>query len=169
MHHALVYTGSMTPTTPWLSEQEQQLWRSWLALGSALPAVLHRELQADAGLSLPDFDVLVQLTESDGGRLRVSELARSLGWERSRLSHHVARMERRELVTREDCVDDGRGAFVVLAPAGRAAIEQAAPHHVRTVRRVFLDPLDEHDVAELSRLVSRLLERVTGEPVSPTA
>jgi DNA-binding MarR family transcriptional regulator len=159
----------MTSSTPWLSAQEQQLWRAWLALGSALPAVLHRELQSDAGLSLPDFDVLVQLTESDGGRLRVSELARSLGWERSRLSHHVARMERRDLVTREDCVDDGRGAFVVLTPQGRAAIAQAAPHHVRTVRRVFLDPLDEHDVTELHRLVTTLLERVTGEPVRPTA
>src|SRR3954468_1707072 len=100
MHQLVRYTGGMTASTPWLSAEEQHLWRTWLALGAALPAVLHRELQADAGLSLPDFDVLVQLTESDGGRLRVSDLARSLGWERSRLSHHVARMERRGVVAR---------------------------------------------------------------------
>ncbi len=148
-------------STPWLSEQEQHLWRSWLALAAALPVALHRELQADAGLSLPDFDVLVQLTEADDGRLRVSELARSLTWERSRLSHHVARMARRGLLSREDCEDDGRGAFVVVTPHGRAAIEEAAPHHVRTVRRLVLDPLTDHDRAELARLLGTLLERVT--------
>ena len=149
-------------STPWLSAQEQHLWRSWLALGSALPAALHRELQADAGLSLPDFDVLVQLSESADGRLRMSELARALGWERSRLSHHVGRMERRDLVAREKCADDGRGAFVVLTPAGRRAIEDAAPHHVRTVRRLVFDPLDDRDVADLDRIVTTLLGRVTG-------
>lgn len=154
-------------STPWLSAEEQRLWRGWLALASALPAVLHRELQADAGLSLPDFDVLVQLSESDDGRLRVSELARSLAWERSRLSHHVARMERRRLVAREECADDGRGAFVVLTPQGRSAIEAAAPHHVRTVRRLLFDPLDDHDVAELARIVTTLLERATELSTGP--
>ena len=149
-------------STPWLSAQEQHLWRSWLALGSALPAALHRELQADAGLSLPDFDVLVQLSESADGRLRMSELARALGWERSRLSHHVGRMERRDLVARDECAGDGRGAFVVLTPAGRRAIEDAAPHHVRTVRRLVFDPLDDRDVADLDRIVTTLLGRVTG-------
>ncbi|HEU5241551.1 MAG TPA: MarR family winged helix-turn-helix transcriptional regulator [Ornithinibacter sp.] len=148
-------------SSPWLSPEEQHLWRSWLALTSALPAALHRELQADAGLSLPDFDVLVRLSESHDGRLRVSELARVLGWERSRLSHHVARMERRDLVGHEDCPDDGRGAFVVLTPTGRRAIEDAAPHHVRTVRRLVLDPLDGRDLADLSRIVTTLLARVT--------
>ncbi len=148
-------------STPWLSAEEQHLWRSWLALTSALPAALHRELQADAGLSLPDFDVLVQLSEAADGRLRVSELARALGWERSRLSHHVARMQRRDLVAREECEDDGRGAFVVLTPTGRHAIEDAAPHHVRTVRRLVLDPLDGQDVEDLSRIVATLLAQVT--------
>ncbi|HET9022482.1 MAG TPA: MarR family transcriptional regulator [Ornithinibacter sp.] len=147
--------------TPWLSAEEQRLWRGWLALNAALPAALHRDLQADAGLSLPDFDVLVRLTEADDGRIRVSELARSLSWERSRLSHHVARMQRRGLVDREDCVDDGRGAFVVLTDAGRRAIEAAAPHHVRTVRRLVFDALEEGDVAVLTDLVERVLARVS--------
>lgn len=148
-------------STPWLSSEEQRLWRSWLALTSALPAELHRELQADAGLSLPDFEVLVQLSEADDGGLRVSELARALAWERSRLSHHVGRMQRRALVVREECADDGRGAFVVLTPQGRSAIEAAAPHHVRTVRRLLFDPLDDRDVAELTRLVTTLLAGAT--------
>jgi DNA-binding MarR family transcriptional regulator len=149
--------------TPWLSPDEQRLWRAWLALGSGLSAALHRDLQADAGLSLPDFDVLVRLTDTEDGRVRVSELARALGWERSRLSHHVTRMERRGLVARDDCVDDGRGAFVVLTDSGRAAIEEAAPHHVRTVRRLFVDELSADEVAMLGPVLERLLARVAAD------
>ncbi|WP_392544318.1 MarR family winged helix-turn-helix transcriptional regulator [Oryzobacter telluris] len=149
--------------TPWLSPDEQRLWRAWLALGSGLSAALHRDLQADAGLSLPDFDVLVRLTDTEDGRVRVSELARVLGWERSRLSHHVTRMERRGLVARDDCVDDGRGAFVVLTDSGRAAIEEAAPHHVRTVRRLFVDELSADEVAMLGPVLERLLARVAAD------
>jgi DNA-binding MarR family transcriptional regulator len=145
---------------PWLTEQEQRLWRAWLEVGSGLSAALHRDLQASSGLSLPDFDVLVRLTEADEGRVRVSELARLLGWERSRLSHHVTRMERRGLVVRDDCVDDGRGAYVVVTPEGRRAIEAAAPHHVRTVRRLFVDELTPDEVAALTPVLERLGARV---------
>ena len=101
----------------WLTDDEQRLWRDWLAVSSLLPAALHRALHADAGLSLPDFDVLVVLSETDGARLRVSELAAALTWERSRASHHLSRMERRGLVTREECEDDGRGWFVEIGRA----------------------------------------------------
>ncbi|WP_377644811.1 MarR family winged helix-turn-helix transcriptional regulator [Oryzobacter terrae] len=145
---------------PWLTAPEQRLWRAWLELGSALSAALHRDLQASSGLSLPDFDVLVRLTESTGGRVRVSELARLLDWERSRLSHHVTRMERRGLVARDDCVDDGRGAFVLVTPEGRRTIEQAAPHHVRTVRRLFVDELTTEEVDVLTPVLERLVARV---------
>lgn len=155
--------------TPWLSADEQRLWRGWLALNAALPAALHRDLQADAGLSLPDFDVLVRLAEAEAARVRVSELARALSWERSRLSHHVARMERRGLVAREDCADDGRGAFVVLADAGRGAIERAAPHHVRTVRRLVFDALDEGDLEVLTAAVERMFAKVSEELGGATA
>ena len=148
---------------PWLSPEEQRLWRAWLALGSGLSAALPRDLQADSGLSLPDFDVLVRLTDTADGRVRVSELARVLGWERSRLSHHVTRMERRGLVVRDDCVDDGRGAFVVLTDRGRTAIEEAAPHHVRTVRRLFVDELTADEVAALGPVLERLLARVAAD------
>lgn len=144
---------------PWLTAGEQRLWRAWLDLGTALPAALHRDLQS-SGLSLPDFDVLVRLTEAEEGRIRVSELARGLEWERSRLSHHVTRMERRGLVERDDCVDDGRGAVVVLTDAGRAAIEAAAPDHVRTVRALFVDELGAGEVEVLTNIVERLLARV---------
>ncbi|WP_130294687.1 MarR family winged helix-turn-helix transcriptional regulator [Pseudonocardia sediminis] len=130
-------------------------------------ARLHRQLQADSGLSLADFDVLVQLTDRarDPGeqpRARVLELAESLQWEKSRLSHHLSRMQRRGLVAREDCPDDGRGAFIVLTDDGRRAIERAAPRHVETVREVVLDRLTAEEVRVLGDIAERVLDGLDG-------
>jgi DNA-binding MarR family transcriptional regulator len=146
----------------WLTIENEQLWRGWLRLNALLPAVLHRELQADADLSLPDFDVLVQLTDSPEGQVRVSDLARGLNWERSRVSHHIVRMERRGLVSREECSDDGRGAWVVLTADGRNAIERAAPGHVATVRRVLFDALTPDEVSVMTGVVDKVLQGLEG-------
>ena len=123
-------------------------------------SVLHRELQSDVGLSLPDFDVLVHLTDNPEGRVRISELARGLHWERSRLSHHITRMARRGLVSREDCSDDGRGAWVVLTPEGLAAIESAAPAHVETVRELVFEALTREEIEVLATVVDKVLARL---------
>lgn len=155
----------MSTEVPWLSDDEQRVWRAWLRLSTVLPAAIHRELQADSGLSLPDFDVLVQLTDRAEERVRVTELSRSLNWERSRVSHHVARMERRGLVAREECDDDARGAYVVLTDAGRQAIRRAAPDHVRTVRRLVFDALDDADLAALDVVIGKLLAAADGTGV----
>ena len=111
----------------WLTAEEQRVWRRWMTLNAQLSATLQRELQDDAGLSTQDYEVLVHLTDNPEGRMRVTDLARLMQWERSRVSHHVTRMERRRLVQRVECAEDGRGAFVVITQQGRAAIEQAAP------------------------------------------
>jgi DNA-binding MarR family transcriptional regulator len=150
----------MASDTPWLSDQEQHVWRGWLRLNAELSAVLQRELQDDAGLSMSDFDVLVHLTDDPHGRVRVTDLARLLLWERSRVSHHVTRMERRGLVERAECAEDGRGAFVAVTPAGRAAIEQAAPGHVRAVRRLVFDALSSEEVVRLGSVVDKVLARL---------
>ena len=144
----------------WLTEAEQCAWRRFLLAHGRLATALGRQLQGQADLSLADFEVLVALSESQDGRLRPSALGRAVEWEKSRLSHHVARMERRGLVRREECPTDGRGAFVVLTDAGRAAIEAAAPGHADLVRRLVFDGLDDHQVAELSDICGRILERV---------
>ncbi|PSK93002.1 MarR family transcriptional regulator [Haloactinopolyspora alba] len=146
--------------TRWLDDEEQHAWRSYLRMNKLLEAALARELQADSQLSLPDFEVLVHLTDVPDARLRVSALARSLQWEKSRLSHQIARMARRGLVTREECPDDGRGAFVVVTPDGRRAIEEAAPPHVETVRQLFFDVLTDDDVKALTVLSERVLDRL---------
>ena len=159
----------MTDEPSWLPADTERLWRHWLRLNALLPAALHRELQADAGLSLPDFDVLVQLTDSPEHRVRVSDLARGLHWERSRVSHHVTRMERRGLVAREECRDDGRGAWVVLTEQGQAAIEQAAPAHVATVRRLVFDALTPDEAGVMAGVVEKVLARLEGDAVETSS
>ena len=150
----------MSSDVRWLSAEQQLLWRGWLRLNAQLSTTLQRELQDDSGLSMPDFEVLVNLTDSDEGRVRVSDLATQMLWERSRLSHHVTRMERRGVVQRVDCPSDGRGAFVVITPEGRKAIEGAAPGHVDAVRRLVFDGLQDDEVATMSALVDKLLARM---------
>ena len=151
----------MTRTEPrWLAPDEQRAWRQWLALTTRLPARLNRQLQADSDLSLADFDVLVQLTDVPAGRLRVGELGAALGWEKSRLSHHLGRMERRGLIAREDVAADGRGSEVVLTPAGRGAIEAAAPAHVAAVRALVFDGLDAGQLRALIEVTGAVLARL---------
>ncbi|MFP5019486.1 MarR family winged helix-turn-helix transcriptional regulator [Pseudonocardia phyllosphaerae] len=127
---------------------------------SRLQAELHRRLQAESGLSISDFDVLVALTDRPDERCRVMELATTLDWEKSRLSHHLARMQKRGLVTREDCDDDGRGNYVVLTDAGRDAIVAAAPGHVETVRELVFDAVGEDDVDAMARIADAVLDRL---------
>ena len=145
----------MTSEVRWLTVEEERVWRRWLTLNAQLSATLQRELQDDAGLSMPDFEVLVHLTDSPEGRVRVTDLARLMQWERSRVSHHVTRMERRRLVQRVECAEDGRGAFVVITPPGRAAIEQAAPGHVNAVRRLICDALSPEEIDAFAAIIDK--------------
>ena len=144
----------------WLTEEEQRAWRGLLRMTSQLNARMSRQLQDDYGVSLPDYDVLVVLSEPPAGRRRVFEIADALAWEQSRVSHQLARMQRRGLVARQECQSDARGAFVVLTESGRAAIERAAPAHVETVRQLVFDGLSRDQVAALTAVTSHVLERL---------
>ncbi|MEU8175796.1 MarR family transcriptional regulator [Microbispora hainanensis] len=144
----------------WLDADEQRAWRAYLRMQGRLTARLNRQLQADSGLSLADYDVLVHLTDREEGRLRPYELQRDLEWEQSRLSHQLTRMQRRGLVRREECADDGRGAYVVITEEGRRAITAAAPGHVETVRGLFFDGLTRDQVTALERLATDVLDRL---------
>ena len=149
----------------WLDEREARLWRTWLRLNQELPSVLEEQINRDAGLSGADYAILVPLSEAPDGMLRSRELGRQILWDRSRLSHHVSRMEQRGLVGREECVEDGRGAMVRMTDAGRAAIEGAAPGHVAATRRYFFDLLTDGEVDTLTSVFERVLanlDRRTG-------
>lgn len=127
--------------TRWLNEHEQELWRGWIAASMLLPDRLSRDLQELHGLTGTDYQILVELSESPDRRMRMSTLADRTLLSRSRLSHQIDRMSRSGLVERETCTDDGRGTFAVLTDHGWAAIVEAAPDHVESVRRHLLDQL----------------------------
>lgn len=125
----------------WLDEREAKAWRALQSMQLRLTGALSRDLAASSELSYPDYGVLVALTDQPEGRMRLFELASALGWEKSRLSHQVARMAERGLVAKERCVHDRRGWYVVVTDEGREAIAEAAPRHVETVRRLVIDRL----------------------------
>jgi DNA-binding MarR family transcriptional regulator len=126
----------------WLTADEQRAWRAYIRAETLLNAQLNRQLQADSGLSLREYEVLVQLSEAPGGKLRPFQLGLALEWEQSRLSHMLARMTRRGFIARQGCPGDRRGTVVALTRAGRAAIESAAPGHAAAVRRLVFDQMD---------------------------
>jgi len=141
----------------WLTADEQRAWRAYLRAGSLLTTRLNRLLQAECGLSLPEYEVLVQLSETPEGKLRPFQLGLALDWEQSRLSHMLSRMSRRGLVARQDCAGDRRGAEVVLTAAGRAAIEAAAPGHVAAVRRLVFDRMDSEQATVFGQVFGDIL------------
>jgi DNA-binding MarR family transcriptional regulator len=141
----------------WLTADEQRAWRAYLRAGSLLTARLNRLLQADCGLSLPEYEVLVQLSEAPRGKLRPFQLGLALDWEQSRLSHMLSRMGRRGFVVRQDCASDRRGAEVTLTAAGRAAIESAAPGHVAAVRRLVFDQMDREQAVAFGQVFEAIL------------
>jgi DNA-binding MarR family transcriptional regulator len=146
--------------TRWLDEGEQRAWRAYLRMYGQLAARLNRQLQADSGLSLADYEVLVLLTDVPEVCTRPFEMQRRLQWEQSRLSHHLTRMQRRGLIERRECDEDGRGALIVLTDAGRRAIEAAAPGHVEAVRSLFFDGLTRDQIEMLEKLATRVLDRL---------
>lgn len=151
------------PAPAWLDDTESAAWRGMIGLLNHLPAQLNRELQRSCGLSMADYEVLVRLSEADDQRLRPFQLSERMQWEKSRLSHHLKRMQQRDLVCRQDCADDARGDYVALTEHGRQRLETAAPHHVDHVRRYLIDGLDQHQLRALTEISEHVLERTRGE------
>lgn len=143
--------------TRWLDDQEQAVWRSYLAATRLLAAQLDRELQQDSGMPHTYYEILVRLSESPDRTLRMSQLADASDSSRSRLSHAVARLEENGWVVRESCPTDRRGAFARLTDAGFAALAAAAPAHVESVRTHLLDPLTPEQVRRLGEISEAIL------------
>jgi DNA-binding MarR family transcriptional regulator len=133
-------------------------------MNSLLPAALNRELQQDSGLTLPEYEVLVQLSETPQRRLRPFQICEALNWEQSRLSHQLTRMERRGLVSRRECEADGRGAFVELTAAGADAIGAAAGRHVEAVRRLVFDRLSDAQRAAFEDACAAIVTGLSEQP-----
>jgi DNA-binding MarR family transcriptional regulator len=153
------------PTEPhWLDAREDRAWRAFLHAHHQLNACLNQHLLHDSGLSEADYEILAVLSELPEGRMPSQEMGILLRWEKSRLSHQVRRMQERGLVAREPNPADGRSAMIVLLPAGRRAIEDAAPEHLRNVRRHMIDLFTPAELDTLAGLNERILRRLAGEP-----
>ena len=153
------------PTEPhWLDAREDRAWRAFMHAHHQLNACLNQHLLQDSGLSEADYEILAVLSGLPEGRMPSQEMGTLLRWEKSRLSHQVRRMQKRGLIAREPNPADGRSAMIVLLPAGRRAIEDAAPEHVRNVRRHMIDLFTAAELDTLAGLNERILRHLAGEP-----
>lgn len=144
----------------WLTAEEAAAWRGLLLMNQLLLAQIERDSLADANLSGADYAVLVTLSEDETHQVRMSEMAARMTWSKSRLSHQVARMEKRGLVERQSCGEDGRGQWLTLTSVGLETIQRAAPAHVESVRRHFLSVLTPEQIATLGQLSKAVIDHL---------
>ena len=143
------------PTKP-LSPQELRVWHAFKVMGEEVLARVGRDLAVSAGLSGPEFGVLSRLASIGKGEMRQQDLARSMGWDKSRLSHQLTRMQERKLVER--CEAEKRVVLVVLTKQGREKLEAARPIHAESVRRNLLGRLSAEQIATVVRVSNILIE-----------
>lgn len=131
------------------TREQLRIWRDYIETAQALSTRLGSRLQSESSLSTGDYQVLLALTEAPKHTLRSSELATLIGWERSRLSHHLGRMEKRHLIRRVPCADDVHGVDVTATESGRAAFRSGSVPHLRAVRELFIEALTPEQLAHL--------------------
>lgn len=144
-----------------VSPRELQVWRTYIETSGRMGTFLG-SLLAESGVSASDYPVLLVLSEARGQRLRSSALAEHLGWERSRLSHHLGRMQARGLISRENCATDNRGAEIVLTAEGAIQLRRTLPAHMRAIRDHFVEVLSPAQLEALgaaSAALARHLDR----------
>lgn len=145
--------------TRWLSESEQRAWRTHLDVSRLLTYQMEKDLQP-FGLTINDYEILVNLSESDDRRMRMSDLAGATLQSKSRLSHQITRMENAGLVRREHCDTDKRGLFAVLTEHGWTTMREVAPHHVDSVRRHFIDLLSPEGLEDLRAALAPIADHL---------
>ncbi|GAA3544126.1 MarR family winged helix-turn-helix transcriptional regulator [Amycolatopsis ultiminotia] len=147
-----------------LDAGQQQLWNTWMRAHRLLVREVDRRLQAEFGISKAEFSVLVTLLHAPGQQLRVQELADSLGWEKSRVSHQLTRVENRGFVVRAEGGASGRRTGIGLARKGRRLAEQALHGHARAIRECFFDPLTPEQAGAILSWSEQLIDRVESPP-----
>jgi len=154
----------MTANTKWLTEDQQQVWRAYIALTRRLEESLARRMQDDSDLAIGDYLILMLLSETEGRRMRMSELADATVYSRSRLSHAVARLEDLGWVRRTKAPTDGRGTYAELTDEGFAVLAAAAPDHAAAVLEFFFDPIGDAGCTALGELLGAIDDRLDREP-----
>lgn len=138
------------------TREQLRIWRDYIETANALRTRLGARLQSESSLSAGDYQVLLALSEAPQHTLRSSELATMIEWERSRLSHHLGRMEKRQLIRRVPCADDVHGVDVIATESGRDAFRTGSVPHLRAVRELFIDALTPEQFAHLDGISTAL-------------
>lgn len=147
---------------PWLSIEQQKIWRAYLLASALLTDRLADDLRPYE-IDLQEYEVLMELSETHGQQLRMAELARRAHQSRSRMTHTVARLESRGLVERVHCTEDRRGVVARITPTGFELLERAAPRHVMAVRRFLVDAVAPEDFKALGRVMHGVLTALDAE------
>ena len=152
-----------------LTDDDWAVWDAFYTMRRRLDRALELRLHAQSGVSAAEYEILVGLGRSVDRRLRVRDIAEQIGWEKSRVSHQVTRMERRDLVRRSDCSTDGRGTWVELTADGRRAMLTATRGHTAAIGEYFVAALGS-DAAALHSFSHRVLDAIGGDasPDAPT-
>lgn len=148
------------PESVTLSSAEQATWAAFYAMSRRLDRALDVQLQRDYGLSASEYEVLLAINLSPERQLRVTAIALAIGWEKSRVSHLVTRMEKRGLVTKTECPSDARGSWIGLTTSGRRSVLGAIRGHTEAVRRYFFDMLTPADAAAIESLSGRVVDAI---------
>ncbi|MGY0491721.1 MarR family winged helix-turn-helix transcriptional regulator [Streptomyces sp. WG-D5] len=152
--------------TPWLTDEEQCAWRTHLEVNRLLNYQLEKDLQP-FGLTMNDYEILVNLSEAEDLRMRMSDLAAATLQSKSRLSHQITRMENAGLVRRENCESDRRGLYTVLTDHGMETMRKVAPHHVASVRSHFVDLVSPEELGHLRQALSPIAEHLRSQRGKP--
>jgi DNA-binding MarR family transcriptional regulator len=156
--------------SPWLSPSQQRAWVAFVRVQLRMNHEINRQLQRDSGLSLADYHVLNALSHIPDHKPQVTDLAAFIGWERSRLSHHLRRLCDRGLTKRVQSEQDGRATDAVLTEKGMSAIVSAAPGHTALVRRLFFDAFPDELVSPFTTALENVeaaLKRDSSLPPFP--
>ena len=143
-----------------LNASQQRTWLNYMRVYHRLEYEMNRQLLADCGLSLSDYTVMNALSQAPGRRRQLTALASTIGWERSRLSHHLQRMTDRGLVERVRSQTDRRAVDVVLTAAGWDTLRAAAPLHAARVRTLFFSDIDSRQEAQLADILATVYESI---------
>jgi DNA-binding MarR family transcriptional regulator len=156
------------PSAAWLAPEQQRAWLAYMRVQLRMTYEMNRQLQSEHDLSLGDYDVLVALSNAEDGRLQLTTLAATIGWERSRVSHHLKRMAARGLVDRCPSTIDRRATDAQLTDTGRAKLRAAAPDHVEVVRELFFAGIDEQLLPALTEALEQAYARILDKGTLPS-
>jgi DNA-binding MarR family transcriptional regulator len=147
------------PTAPATGDLRLEAWRTFLVAHARLTRRLDEELRAEHGLTLAEYDALLQLAQSPDRRLRMSQLAEAVILSRSGVTRLIDRLVADGLVERSICQTDARGAEAVLTHAGLDRLRHAATTHLRGIDQYFLSVLPDSDIATLGRALQLVADR----------